>query len=107
MNIKQVILPSVLLAGLCLPLNAEVPPYWQDPKANRVNVMPARAAFFAFENTSLANQGNKASSNRYLSLKANGNSILPRTTTCVLPTFTKPTLMIPNGKIFPYPVCLK
>lgn len=69
MNIKQVILPSVLLAGLCLPLNAEVPPYWQDPKANRVNVMPARAAFFAFENASLANQGNKASSNRYLSLE--------------------------------------
>lgn len=59
MNIKQVILPSVLLAGLCLPLNAEVPPYWQDPKANRVNVMPARAAFFAFENASLANQATK------------------------------------------------
>lgn len=69
MKIKQIILPSVLLAGLCLPLNAAVPPYWQDPKTNRVNVVPARAAFFAYENASLANQGNKAASNRYLSLE--------------------------------------
>ena len=68
-KIRQIIFPSLLLAGLCLPAGATEPPYWQDPNTNRVNVEPTRAAFFAYESASLANRGNKAASSRYLSLE--------------------------------------
>ena len=44
-------------------------PWWLDPEVNEVNTLPPRAAFFAYETEALATAGQKASSERYLSLE--------------------------------------
>ncbi len=44
-------------------------PWWLDPEVNEVNTLPPRAAFFAYETEELAQEGCKASSERYLSLE--------------------------------------
>ena len=50
-----------------MPLNAT--DRWQDPAVNQVNREARRANFFAYENETLALQGNKSASKRYLSLE--------------------------------------
>ena len=50
-----------------MPLNATE--RWQDPAVNQVNREARRANFFAYENETLALQGNKSASKRYLSLE--------------------------------------
>lgn len=44
-------------------------PWWLDPEVNEVNTMAPRAAFFAYETENLAKAGQKARSERYLSLE--------------------------------------
>ena len=44
-------------------------PEWKDPLVNQVNRESRRANFFAFENEDLARTGDKAKSNRYLSME--------------------------------------
>lgn len=62
---------TLLLLALALPLAGVAKsdePMWLNPKVNRVNVEPARASFFAYENAELAAQNRKERSARYLSL---------------------------------------
>ena len=42
---------------------------WQDPSVNQVNREARRANFFAYENETLALQGDKSASKRYMSLE--------------------------------------
>ena len=44
-------------------------PWWLDPEVNEVNTLAPRAAFFAYETEQLAEAGQKARSERYLSLE--------------------------------------
>jgi len=41
---------------------------WENPEIFEINKLPARASFFAYENTNLAKQGDKSASNNFLSL---------------------------------------
>jgi len=44
-------------------------PYWLDPAQNRINVEAPRSDFFAFESIAKAESGDKARSERYISLE--------------------------------------
>lgn len=46
---------------------------WMNPDVNRVNALAPRASFFAFESEALASEGDKAFSQRYLSLEGMWN----------------------------------
>ena len=46
---------------------------WMDPNVTRVNTLAPRASFFAFETEALADKGDKALSQRYMSLEGNWN----------------------------------
>ncbi|MDE6634592.1 MAG: beta-galactosidase, partial [Bacteroidaceae bacterium] len=47
----------------------QVKPYWLDPNVNNVGTETPRASFFAFESEKLAQKGDKARSDRYLSME--------------------------------------
>lgn len=48
---------------------AKAKPFWLDADKNRVNTMAPRAHFFAYETIEKAMRGNKAASERFLSLE--------------------------------------
>ena len=50
-------------------VTADNAPEWRNPKVNQQNREPRHANFFAFENEELAKAGQKAASNRYLSME--------------------------------------
>lgn len=66
-------LKKLLSAAVCtLPFvaaSALETPYWLNPQVNEVNTLEPHAAFFAYESQTLAERGNKASSERYISLE--------------------------------------
>lgn len=57
--------------GCTLFLGAQKKENWLDPNVNRVGTTVSRAHFFAFENETLAQQGEKRCSERYVSLEGN------------------------------------
>ena len=50
-------------------VTADNAPEWRNPQVNQQNREPRHANFFAFENEELAKAGQKAASNRYLSME--------------------------------------
>ena len=63
---------QVLLSMTCLVVSsayAQKTPVWQDPTVNQVNREARHAQFFAFEDETLARQGDKTKSGRYLSME--------------------------------------
>ena len=44
-------------------------PCWLDPNVNRINAMPSRSTFFAYENGELAQQMKKEASSRFMTLE--------------------------------------
>ena len=67
MNRKLSVLIAICAVAWMITLSATE--RWQDPAVNQVNREARRANFFAFENETLALQGNKSASKRYLSLE--------------------------------------
>lgn len=57
-----------LAGGLFLSMNAQTFKEWQDATVNAVNRAPMHANFFAYENSDLANQGQKEQSGKYMSI---------------------------------------
>jgi beta-galactosidase len=58
-----------LTAVIAMTATADVKPYWLDPNVNQVNREARRAAFFAYESADKAMAGDKAKSDRYLSME--------------------------------------
>ena len=78
-------------------------PYWLDPARNRVGTVPVHSDYFAFETSDLAAKGNKAASQRYLSLEgkwkfhfANNHNDAPE-------AFFKPDFDDSAWELFPVP----
>ena len=65
--IKKLFICAACLIGVSA--NAQKLPLWQDPQVNQQNREARHASFFAFENEELAKQGDKAKSDRYLSME--------------------------------------
>ena len=63
---KTLLLLSALVATMSL--SAQTTKMWLDPEVNQENRKEARAAYFAYENTGLAAQGDKSESARYLDM---------------------------------------
>jgi len=65
---------SIIIGAMCaIPAHAEkkATPAWLDPNVNRINVEPSRADFFGYESQAKAEQMQKESSARFLSLEGN------------------------------------
>ena len=60
---------SFLFCTLWINANAHKEPVWKDPYVNQQNREVRRADFFAFENEEMAKSGDKAKSQRYLSME--------------------------------------
>ena len=69
--VRQFLFSCALLSSLALQAQKgdKSAPYWLDPEVNRVNCEAPRAAFFAYENTDLAQKGIKKDSKRFMSLE--------------------------------------
>ena len=67
MKLKRLFM--LLMAGWAMTASAADEPVWKNPYVNQQNREARRANFFAFENEALAAQGNKAASQRYLSME--------------------------------------
>lgn len=65
--IKQLLL--ALCCASALQVNAAETPVWKNATVNQQNREARRTNFFAFENQTLAEQGNKSQSGRYLSME--------------------------------------
>lgn len=65
---RQLMFSCACLAVLSVEAQKDKP-WWLDPEVNEVNTMAPRAAFFAYETEDLAKVGQKARSERYLSLE--------------------------------------
>ena len=66
--IKQILLSLTCFVSVSANA-ADKTPVWQDPNVNQQNREVRRADFFAFENESVAKQGDKSKSSRYLSME--------------------------------------
>lgn len=66
LTFKQLLLMAALLPAFA---GAADEPVWKNPEVNQENRMERRASFFAFENISKAQSGDKSKSSRYLSLE--------------------------------------
>lgn len=69
--LKKFLLAAMLTASfpaMAAP-QRQVKPYWLDPNVNNVGTEAPRASFFAFESEKLAQKGDKARSDRYLSME--------------------------------------
>ena len=65
--IKQLFLSLACMA--MMPVHAQKTPAWLNPEVNQVNREARRAHFFAYENEDLARNGDKAQSQRFLSME--------------------------------------
>lgn len=65
---RQLMFSCACLAALSAAAQKDKP-WWLDPEVNEVNTMAPRAAFFAYETENQAKAGQKARSERYLSLE--------------------------------------
>ncbi len=65
---RKLFLAAALMASMCLQA-ADKTERWLDPKVNRVNTLPSRSSFFAYENQTLAAKGEKRESSRFMSLE--------------------------------------
>jgi beta-galactosidase len=59
----------VLAATMSFAATTKKAPCWMDPQVNRINTMPSRATFFAFENDALAQKMKKESSARFMTME--------------------------------------
>ena len=66
-NLMLVALSMMAITATAAP-KAAPKPYWLDPSVNRVGTEAPRSSFFAYESETLAKDGVKASSNRFLSM---------------------------------------
>ena len=66
-NLMLVALSMMAITATAAP-KAAPKPYWLDPSVNRVGTEAPRSSFFAYESKTLAKDGVKASSNRFLSM---------------------------------------
>ena len=66
---KRLLLAVMCVASIAVYAQKKTEPVWKDPAVNQINREARRAAFFAFENADLAKTGDKAKSNRYLSME--------------------------------------
>ena len=67
--LRLLFLSLMVLALGTATVTADNAPEWRNPKVNQQNREPRHANFFAFENEELAKAGQKAASNRYLSME--------------------------------------
>ena len=67
--LRLLFLSLMVLALGTATVTADNAPEWRNPQVNQQNREPRHANFFAFENEELAKAGQKAASNRYLSME--------------------------------------
>lgn len=69
---KKTVMALCLAYGIAATAQAQpLKKYWLDPNQNRIGTLAPHTAGFAFENSQLAMKGDKAQSERYLSLEGN------------------------------------
>jgi beta-galactosidase len=67
-NMTRILLVISFIVFTSLSLAQTLQPDWEEPEVVSINRMPMRASYFAFELLKLAQQGERASSARFLSL---------------------------------------